>query len=479
MDKNELFLSCRKGDLVRVRYLVEQKEVDLNIRDKWDSTPLYYACLCGHHDLVQYLLEHGAHCEANTFDGERCLYGALDVQIRSLLKNFKVVTSKTMKHDKYEEFFQRYLETGEYSDVCFVVHGESLPVHRCILSARCEYFREMFTGKWMHRKTIHISNPLVTVKAFKAVLEYLYTGRLEIHFNDIEDCVVLAKQCGLQNLIDEIEEGVRKVRLFECTKPGTHITTLLVESESHSTDLQQDFGALAEQTLPEELCNWVGGNELPFLPNLKQLPFSDLYLSVDGHKFQCHKVFFCGRSDYFRALVADHFGETEQLDVADVQLITLHDIRAEIFVQVLYYIYTNTTKIVPSHVFDVLCAADIYLLPGLKRQCAIVIGQHLDINNVVYMLKLARMYELPRLEDQCTEFMAKFLEQIIGNSEFQSLVQSDAQEVQHRQETDTIDVIDDIRFHITNNVQTFSAMEDANEKLKLIDKLLETLGLDA
>ena len=64
-------------------YLAEQKEVDLNIRDRWDSTPLYYACLCGHLDLVKYLLSRGAVCDASTFDGERCVYGALTNEIRS------------------------------------------------------------------------------------------------------------------------------------------------------------------------------------------------------------------------------------------------------------------------------------------------------------------------------------------------------------------------------------------------------------
>jgi hypothetical protein len=58
-DTIDLIQSVRRGDLVRVRYeinyfhqsyinqkffyfsyLVEQKEVELNIRDKWDSTPL-------------------------------------------------------------------------------------------------------------------------------------------------------------------------------------------------------------------------------------------------------------------------------------------------------------------------------------------------------------------------------------------------------------------------------------------------------
>jgi len=55
----DLFQSCRRGDLDRVRYLVENGETELNLRDHWDSTPLYYACLCGHHELVEFLLQNG------------------------------------------------------------------------------------------------------------------------------------------------------------------------------------------------------------------------------------------------------------------------------------------------------------------------------------------------------------------------------------------------------------------------------------
>ncbi|CAF5120228.1 unnamed protein product, partial [Rotaria sp. Silwood1] len=32
-----------------------------------------------------------ARCEANTFDGERCRYGALNDTIRTLLKNYNVL----------------------------------------------------------------------------------------------------------------------------------------------------------------------------------------------------------------------------------------------------------------------------------------------------------------------------------------------------------------------------------------------------
>ena len=63
--------------------------------------------------------------------------------------------------------------------------------------------------------------------------------------------------------------------------------------------------------------------------------------------------------------------------------------------------------------------------------------------------------------------------------EFEDLVKADAAQVSNRQETDSVDIIDDIRFHITNFVQTYGEMEDANEKLKLIDDFLERIDIDA
>lgn len=48
----------------------------------------------------------GAKCEANTFDGERCLYGALSDSIRRLLKEYKRITAKAMQRDYYEHFLQ-------------------------------------------------------------------------------------------------------------------------------------------------------------------------------------------------------------------------------------------------------------------------------------------------------------------------------------------------------------------------------------
>lgn len=57
--------------------------------------------------LCKLIFPTGAKCEANTFDGERCLYGALNDTIRRVLKEYKQITAKCMKRDYYDAFLQR------------------------------------------------------------------------------------------------------------------------------------------------------------------------------------------------------------------------------------------------------------------------------------------------------------------------------------------------------------------------------------
>lgn len=55
----------------------------------------------------------------------------------------------------------------------------------------------------------------------------------------------------------------------------------------------------------------------------------------------------------------------------------------------------------------------------------------------------------------------------------------DARNVKGREETDTVDIVDEIRYYISSFVLTYSDMEEANEKLRLIDDLLEELDIEA
>lgn len=65
--------ACRKGDARGVMAELN-RGVNVNGRDNFDSSPLQLASLCGHYEIVQMLLENGAVCQRDTFQGERYSY---------------------------------------------------------------------------------------------------------------------------------------------------------------------------------------------------------------------------------------------------------------------------------------------------------------------------------------------------------------------------------------------------------------------
>lgn len=156
----------------------------------------------------------------------------------------------------------------------------------------------------------------------------------------------------------------------------------------------------------------------------------------------------------------------------------------------------------PEAAYDVLSVADMYLLPGLKRLCGRSLAQLLDEDSVVGVWRVAKLFRLARLEDQCTEYMAKVIEkvgpwepwwvgqagwparsepacpQLVEREDFVDAVREEAAAVAARQETDSIPLVDDIRFHVASTVQTYSAIEEAQQRLRSLEDLLVSIGLD-
>lgn len=74
--------------------------------------------------------------------------------------------------------------------------------------------------------------------------------------------------------------------------------------------------------------------------------------------------------------------------------------------------FTLSVQLTTENVFDVLCMADMYLLAGLKSLCGKTLAKTIGEDNVLYMWKTAKLFCLSRLEDYCTEFMAKNIERV-------------------------------------------------------------------
>ena len=91
--RGNLWAACRVGDEAHVSELLAAAPADveatLNARDRWDSSPLYYAALGGHSGCCRLLLEAGALCDEASFDGDRVHYAALTLSIRELLRAYE------------------------------------------------------------------------------------------------------------------------------------------------------------------------------------------------------------------------------------------------------------------------------------------------------------------------------------------------------------------------------------------------------
>ncbi|CAB4024666.1 Kelch repeat and BTB domain-containing 4, partial [Paramuricea clavata] len=100
------------------------------------------------------------------------------------------------------------LETGQYSDMTFLVRDASKPLlaedstadqngsnclraHRVVLASRCDWFRRALTSgmKESIERTIHVYD--TDKESFQEFLKFIYTGHLETESKSLENLVEL------------------------------------------------------------------------------------------------------------------------------------------------------------------------------------------------------------------------------------------------------------------------------------------------
>lgn len=102
-------------------------------------------CICKLHFVLYSLAAHDENWDVRSAKAAYSLYQHLH----------------TLCNLNLDAIWFRLLEQGQHSDVKFLVHGQIFTAHRCILSARSEYFTDMFETKWKGRSLITLKHPLV------------------------------------------------------------------------------------------------------------------------------------------------------------------------------------------------------------------------------------------------------------------------------------------------------------------------------
>jgi hypothetical protein len=138
----------------------------------------------------------------------------------------------------------------------------------------------------------------------------------------------------------------------------------------------------------------------------------DLCLNLENDfQVKVHKTFIVERSDYFKTYLNDPFNEIKQFDQTKsiVEQLNLKEIDLEIMKEIVYFIYSDcfsSDNLDENVLLDVLIAADLYLLPSLKRKCANELIRHINNDNLFEFLKFSRLYDLKKLEFSCISYLA-------------------------------------------------------------------------
>lgn len=94
----------------------------------------------------------------------------------------------------------------DHSNVTFLVEDTKIPAHKFLLSARSSYFQKLFGGDFAEATQLEI--PLkVPLEAFKAVLGFIYTGRIPLVSLNVEQVIEI---CGLadQYFFESLKQAI-------------------------------------------------------------------------------------------------------------------------------------------------------------------------------------------------------------------------------------------------------------------------------
>ncbi|KAB8295089.1 hypothetical protein EYC80_007027 [Monilinia laxa] len=500
----ELCIACRIGDVERFQKAVTTPGININARDPFDYTPLILASLCGHYNVVELLLEAGALCERDTFQGERCLYNALNNRIRNLLLKYDYSKS-TNPLQPFASHITSLLtkQIPKTSDITLNSGSESWNLHKMILSARSPYFRRKLlaspeTESWKLA-------PSIPPESFHTTLRYLYMGEVPSDLGlksntSVDDVLIgiekISKQLEIESLWevifghdrriarqrhqDEISRGrdqleswyrgnilshkihidTVKAKDVKWTRNNAIFADVLLQADE---DLASEEGLSSGQETPTRNIS-SPSNGIPVGPS------NSLSQAISPNPPQksilcpAHKAMLI-RSEYFQTMFSSSFQEAQATE--HLQIIYV-DCSPAVLELVLDYLYTDNVDIPLNLAIDVLLAADMLFIEKLKTKAAVVISTlgngsstladrthveseepEVELINPYDVMRAGWLTRVQRLEEFSARYLAYRLEDYIDDPEFEELIKESADRIEKRQETDTIELLDDIRFYLS------------------------------
>lgn len=566
--------ACRRGDLKVCQEMI-QAGVNVNARDRHDYTPLilvspdprcfvypkYLPCrrhciwfasvtvppkasLCGHYEVIQLLLENGALCERDTFQGERCLYNALNDRIRNLLLSYDYAKSSNPLQPLAAHITSLLTRTEpKTDDITITTYDRTFHLHKFLLAARSPYFAKKLSAT-PNTTTWKLPDKIPT-ESLAVAMQYLYFSEVSMRrvvhgMNDEEEMHVLngidkiGRQLEMDRLFEDITEVsdrrlLRQKRAEELDRGRDQLETWFKENVLRNKmevetakveDLKWDrdnsiYADILLRADDDEEDDDLEETDPPPRPSESSTPPARNILGLPLHSqsrspsrsrkprkstiYPAHKAMLL-RSEYFSTMLTSPFREAQQTPY--LQVVTL-DCSPKVLETILTFLYTERSDFGLDVAIDVLFAADQLFIEKLKQRAALIISTlgngnsstvesenprgETDKDEVIDIYEVIRAgwdTRVQRLEEFGARYIAYRLERFIDTPEFAEIVQESARRVKARQETDTVELVDDIRYYLSDRFRLrfedsgLDEMMDQNtDNADAIAEAMEDLGV--
>lgn len=458
--------------------------------------------------MVQMLLEQGALCERDTFQGERCLYNALNDRIRNLLLSYDYSKSTDPLQPLAAHITSLLTrEAPKTADIAVHTGNATFDLHKFVLSARSPYFANKLsaapeTTSWKLANT-------VPTQSFETCVRYLYLGEVGADLGDgEEEQAILTGIDKLSRLLEvpQLFENIlqsgdrrqaRQRRTEEIERGRDQMASwfeenvlrhkLEVESDKAETvRWSRDNSIFADVLLRADEDEEEESEESPEPApatsvrrtegRLNGIPIGHFASTTSSRSpsrrrkpsrsvlFPCHRGMLL-RSEVFATMFASPFREGQA--TSHLQIVPV-DCTPDVLEVILTYLYTEKADFPLALALDVLHAADMLFIEKLKQRAALLISTlgngsasvveaenprgETDVEETINIYDVVRAgwdTRVHRLEEFGARYIAYRLERYIDEPEFKDLVRESAGRIQSRQETDTVELVDDIRYYLS------------------------------
>ncbi|XP_078703747.1 kelch repeat and BTB domain-containing protein 2-like isoform X4 [Branchiostoma floridae x Branchiostoma belcheri] len=147
----------------------------------------------------------------------------------------------------------------------------------------------------------------------------------------------------------------------------------------------------------------------------KEGELQDVVLEVEGRRFPCHRLVLSAASPYFRAMFTSDMAESRQ------NTVVLQGLDADMFEEILSYIYSGTLHVSLDRVQPLYQAADLLQLDYVRDTCSSYMAMNVERSTCVDLYKFAEVFRVDVVLNSCLQYICQHFVEVSSSEEFCSL----------------------------------------------------------